>query len=97
MKKHVSLSLCSLARFYHCLMNNFVPCLVFGKHSKFKMYLQVMGHLKTISIFLISWLFLNEQYPAIKLFGVLVTSLGIISYSIVTLREKSQGSGSKAV
>jgi len=59
--------------------------------------IQVMGHLKTISIFVISWQFLNEQYPAIKLFGVLVTSLGIISYSVVTLREKSQGSGSKAV
>lgn len=80
---------CSLA-----IVVNISQFLCLGKFSAVSF--QVMGHLKTISIFLISWLYLNEQYPAIKLFGVLVTSLGIISYSIVTLREKSQGSG-KAV
>ena len=43
---------------------------------------QVMGHLKTVLVFLISWVMLGETMPPIKLAGIGLTLAGIILYSI---------------
>lgn len=61
------------------ILVNISQYLCLGKFSAVEF--QVMGHLKTVTVFIMCWLVLHESFGAIKWIGCLITIVGIYLFS----------------
>ncbi|KAI8114571.1 hypothetical protein M9434_002692 [Picochlorum sp. BPE23] len=61
------------------ILVNISQYLCLGKFSAVEF--QVMGHLKTVTVFIMCWLVLHESFSAIKWIGCVITIVGIYLFS----------------